>query len=100
MFSLNAYGNCRVTITVTSAGAARNISTASAKSIRLKRPDGKVFTKTAAFTSDGSNGKIYYIFESGILSMSGQWEIEAVITFASGAQISQKGTFAVFDTIQ
>lgn len=41
-------------------GITQDISTASVKQIKLTDPDGSITTKTALFTTDGSDGLIYY----------------------------------------
>jgi hypothetical protein len=56
-----------------------NISTATSKFINFQRPDGTTEQKTAAFTTDGTDGKIRYVTVSGFLDQAGGWKIEGEI---------------------
>jgi len=57
-----------------------DISTATAKSIIFKRPDGSTFTKAAAFVTDGSDGKITYTLADGDLDQPGFWGYKGEVT--------------------
>ena len=60
----------RVTVydTTSSGGTSvADISGATTKQFTFKRPDGTTFTKTAVFTTDGTDGNIQYVTESGVL---------------------------------
>ena len=61
-----------------------NISTATVKTILLKKPDGTVLTKTASFVTDGSDGKLKYKTISGDISIAGIWEAQAYIEMVAG----------------
>lgn len=101
MFHVGDYGNCRLTIVVTEDGDAVNISAATAKQIRFERPDGTTFIKTATFTGTGSDGSIYYVFESGVLNQQGTWRCQALITFSTpGVLKSDIGDFAVGEALK
>ena len=47
-------------LTIMDGSAAVDISSASTKQIIIKKPSGTKMTKSATFSSDGSDGKIYY----------------------------------------
>ncbi len=66
------------------AGAIVNISSASTKNLVFVRPDGTTFTRAGAFVTDGGDGKLKYVTQSGDLNQAGDWEIEADIVLAGG----------------
>ena len=47
-----------ITLTITEDDVAVNISSATTKTIKIRKPDGTVLAKTAAFTTNGSDGKV------------------------------------------
>ena len=49
-----------IDITVKENGVAKDISNATTKEFRLRRPDGSVLKKTVAFKTDGTNGILTY----------------------------------------
>ncbi len=84
-----------VTITVTSGGVAWDISAATTKEFKFRRPDGSVTTVTAVFVGTGSDGKLSYTVPSGFLNMQGVWKVQALITFASSYYQTAPGQFVV-----
>lgn len=66
-----------------STGAAFNASGATTKQILLRKPTGVVLTKTASFTTDGTDGKIRYTLASGDIDVPGPWAIRGRV--ASGS---------------
>lgn len=73
----NAIG---VVITLTildEAGAVRNVSSATTKEIVFEKPDNTTVTKTATFTTNGTDGKIYYTTATNDLDLAGLWQIQA-----------------------
>jgi hypothetical protein len=77
-----------------------DVSTTTAKQIKFLKPSGEVLTKTASFTTDGTDGKIKYASIAGDLDEVGPWEIQAVVTFASGEWNSNTSQFDVYRNIQ
>jgi hypothetical protein len=67
-------------------GAVINVSGTDSRTIYLKKPDGTKLTKTAVFTTDGSDGKIQYVTISGDLDTEGWWKIQGLVHWASGNQ--------------
>ena len=82
-------------VTITDNSIVIDISNATAKYIRFKQPDGTILLKSANFSSDGKDGKIQYIAESGFLDTVGVWELRGVITTPAGHWTSTKGSFTV-----
>ncbi len=56
-----------------------DISTATTKEILLHKPDGSMVTKTASFTTDGTDGAIKYATLTGDLNLAGKWQVEGHI---------------------
>ncbi len=63
-----------------------DISTATTKELLFKAPSGTTLTKTAAFTTDGTDGKLEYTTTSATdLMMEGNWQIQAHIILGSAS---------------
>lgn len=66
-------------------GTAVDVSTATTKEIHLQPPSGDAVQKTASFTTDGSDGKIYYTTASASdLNVAGTWEAQAYVVLSGG----------------
>ena len=76
-------------------GAVVDVSSATTKEIILEKPDGSTVTKTAAFVTDGTDGKIKYTTIAGDLDQVGRWRIQGRIISSSGNWPSEAGTFRV-----
>lgn len=73
-----------IVVTVEEDGVAVNLSGVSAKSLVFRKPDRTSVTKTADFFTDGTDGKLKYVTESGFLDVAGEWRIQADVTFSGG----------------
>lgn len=62
--------------TIREDGSAVDLSAATVKQLKLRKPSGTVVTKTADFTTDGSDGKIEYTTEDGDLDTAGDWQLQ------------------------
>ena len=51
--------------------------------ILLTDPSGNTATKTASFTTDGTDGKIYYVIASGDLDEAGTWKYAGEVTLSA-----------------
>lgn len=93
----------RVTVydtTSTGASEVANISSATTRHLIFGRPDGTTFTKSAVFTSDGSDGKIEYASVDGDLNKAGTWSIQAYVALSGGGSWnSSVGNFRVFENL-
>lgn len=77
-----------IVLTITDAdGDAVDISTATTRQYVIEKPDGTVVTKTAAFATDGTDGKLSWTVEAGFLDQAGTYLIEAVV---SGGDLVQR----------
>lgn len=66
-------------IVVDDDNVAIDISSATTKQILFRKPDGTILTKTAIFTTDGSDGSVYYITLAGDLDVTGDWNYRAKV---------------------
>lgn len=92
----------RVTVydaTSTGGSAIANISAASTKQMIFSRSDGTTFTKTAVFTTDGSDGDIEYVSVDGDLNMAGTWHLQAYVVTPAGNWRTDVGHFRVYDNL-
>lgn len=80
-------------------GAIVDVSTASTKQVFLRRPSGSVLTKTASFTTNGTDGKIQYTTISGDINMAGNWYAQAYVVTAAGSWKSDSSTIIVYGNI-
>jgi len=76
-----------------------DVSQASAMYIIFQKPDGTSTTKTAGFTTDGTDGKVRYITTSGDLNLIGGWKIQAKVTLPSGTWSSNISKFKVYSNL-
>ena len=76
-----------------------DISTATTKTIYLRKPNGVILTKTAVFYTDGSDGIIQYIVQSTDLDQDGTWGIQAYIVLSDGSWRTDMSTFIVYRNI-
>lgn len=76
-------------------GAVVNVSGASSKVIKFKKSDGSTVSKTASYTTDGTDGKIEYTIQSGDLNMAGDWQAEAIVTVGANTWSSTIHDFRV-----
>ena len=92
----------RVTVYDTdSAGAtsALDISAATTKQFIFGKPDGTTSTKTATFTTDGSNGQLEYSTVSGDLDTAGTWSLQVYFATSGGSWRTDVGTFKVYENL-
>lgn len=68
-----------ITLTITEDDAAVNISSATTKRIHIRKPDGEVLQKTAAFTTTGSDGKLTYTTIAGDIDLAGEYKAQAYV---------------------
>lgn len=87
-----------ITLTILEDGAPLNLSSATTKEIFLKGPDGDSSAKTAAFVTDGVDGKIKYTTVEDDLDVAGVWLVQASIAL-DGNFRSSIGRFAVRENL-
>lgn len=62
--------------TVKEDGVIVDISGATTKQLRFRAPDGTTTNKTAAFTTDGTDGQLQYLLQTGDIDQIGPWEMK------------------------
>ncbi len=73
------YGT-RLIVVVEEDGEPLDISTATAKTLELTKPDGTVESKTAVFFTDGTDGKLLYTTIAGDMDVEGLWYVRGCFT--------------------
>lgn len=66
-------------LTVYEGSSALDISSATTKQFKFKKPDGITSTIDASFTTDGSDGNLQYTVTSGFLDQSGTWQVQVYL---------------------
>lgn len=61
-----------------------DISSATIKKIKIKTSANVVLDKTASFSTNGTDGKIKYVFIDGDLSISGIWKARGYVEMPTG----------------
>lgn len=74
----------RITLTFKDGTSVVDISGASTKQIWIADPSGNVAKETATFTTDGSDGKIYYDLVALDIDEAGDWQVQGYIVTAGG----------------
>lgn len=84
---------------ITDGGVVVDISSATTKQILLKKPDGTLLTKAANFSSDGTDGKMFYQTVDADLDQTGVWSIQGKVVLTSGTWHTSKHEFKVFENL-
>lgn len=88
----------RLTITDTD-GTAIDVSTATVKYIYFQDPAGTKTQQTAAFYTDGADGKIQYTTVSGDIDSIGTWIVQGYVETTLGKFWTEKDSFKVYSTL-
>ena len=76
-----------------------DVSDATTMNFIFRKPNGSTSTKTASFTSDGSDGQIQYVTVDGDLDSVGTWSIQAYIVTPSGKWHTSSANFKVYENL-
>jgi hypothetical protein len=95
------YGDIGVNfnITVMNGTEILNVSNANSISIIFQKPDSSDLTKTAALTTNGTDGKIKYTTVAGDLDQIGTWQIQARVDFGASVFSTDIQKFKVYRNI-
>lgn len=85
----------KLLITVTDDGEVVDISSATAKDIFIKKPDGTILSRSGTLETDGTDGKMYYITIAGDLDKAGNYKIQGRVTLTTGTFYTSTATFKV-----
>ncbi len=89
-------------ITLYDDSAVVDVSGATSKEILFKKPtvdgvEGDTVTKTADFTTDGTDGSVKYVtVDANDLDVAGTWKIQAKVTLPGGTWSSNIDSFKVY----
>ncbi len=72
-----------------------DISTATTKKFKFKKPDGTKVEKDCVFVTDGKDGKLKYLAIPDFLDPIGDWEYQAYVVLTSGKWNSDIHSFRV-----
>lgn len=89
----------RFTLTVQDDTTVVDISTATLKQILFLAPDGGLLTKTATFTTDGSNGQIYYDSLVTDFDEKGVWSWQGYLEMPTWDGYTDIDTFVVYPNL-
>lgn len=81
------------------AGAAIDISSATAREIIFLKADGTKDTHIASFVTDGTDGQIHYIGQAGDLDQTGTYKIQGIVTTPAGKWYSTIDKFKVIGNL-
>ncbi len=75
----------KLLMTITDNGSVVDISSALSKEIRIVKPDDDTIDRPAVFETDGTEGKMYYIVQSGDFNQAGYYRMQGKVIFPSGS---------------
>lgn len=82
-------------------GAVVNVSgTSVPKDIIFRKPNGTILTKTASYTTDGSDGFIQYTTGSGDLTPVGNWEYQGFVSINAGSWKTDIKNFKLYKNLE
>ncbi len=73
-----------------------DLTSASAYKLKIIKPDGRSVEWTATITSPATSGYLGYTSASGDLDVTGNYKLNAYVTFASGAFTGETAIFRVY----
>ncbi len=85
----------RFELTIKEGNVAVDISSATVKTIKFQKPDNLTVSKTADFTTDGTDGKIDYVSITNDIDVKGEWKIQGYIEMPSGKFHTSMSSFGV-----
>ena len=98
-FRLNDFGSRIIVNIIDSNGEDFDLSSATVLKFVFKRPDGSFEEKPASLVTNGLDGKIEYVVESGFLNQNGIWEFQAYIENPVGSWHSNINSFLVWENL-
>lgn len=69
------------------------------KVIHIQKPDGTVISQNAVFTTDGTDGKMYYVTQANDLDLEGTYYIQGYVVLATWTGFSSIGEFLVEENL-
>lgn len=87
------------TVTVQDGATVVNISTATTRQFKFKKPSGIVVTKTAGFVTDGTDGQLRYVTAADDLDEAGSWDLQVYLVITGWTGHSDVGNFRVYPNL-
>lgn len=81
-------------------GTAKDISSATTQKIYLQKPDGTDVEVATSFTTDGTDGKIRYSWQTGDLDTAGLWRVQGFVSGSGFVFHTARGLLRVRETLQ
>jgi len=88
-----------IELTIMGKGKAVDISSATTKQIIIKPPIGDNITKTATFSSDGTDGKLRCVTVDDDLGIAGNYQTQAYVELINFTGFSSITSFQVVDNL-
>jgi hypothetical protein len=88
-----------IQITVKDGDAVVDLSLATIKQFVFGRPDKTTFSVTAAFVTDGTDGKLQYVTTATTLDTNGEWNLQVIVELPAGLWHSDVGNFTVWPNL-
>ena len=81
--------------TIKDDGVVVDISSASSITMKFRKPDDEVVSRTGTLDSDGTDGKVYYTTVFGDLDEAGHYKLQAVVNLPTGTYYTDIYSFRV-----
>lgn len=85
----------RLEVQFVKGGQAKPIPSATVKILRIRAPGGRLIEQSASYSSDGSDGKIYWTIPKGFLTKSGVWYVQGIVEFPGARYTTEYKAFDV-----
>lgn len=89
-----------IELVIEDAGVVVDISLATTKQIIFYPPSGPFVTKTAEFSTNGTDGKIRYALVEGDLDEGGVWKVQGRVTLPTGTWRTNIDSFRVYTNLE
>lgn len=76
-----------------------DVSSATSQQFVFLKPDGTKSTVNSSFYTDGTDGVLEYLSQSGDLDQLGKYKLQAIVTLPSGTWSSTIQSFKVYNNI-
>lgn len=94
----NAIGT-KIRWTVLDEGEILDVSNASLMQVKFVKPDGSQVTKPLNHVTNGADGLVEYVVETGVLNVAGTYKWQLYLAISPWQDHSAKGQFVVGDIL-
>lgn len=85
--------------TVLDEGEILDVSNASVMNVKLVKPDGSQVTKPLTHITNGTDGRVEYVVEPGVLNIAGTYKWQLYFAISPWQDHSSKGAFIIGDIL-